>query len=162
MKYDPDIHHRHSIRLKDFDYSHPGAYFVTFITHDRSNFFGDMGDDCVNLNHIGNLVQNEWRLLQKRFPGVEIDDFVVMPNHIHGIIVITAAESKQTLGSIVGSFKSSTSRLINALQKTKGNPVWQRNYYEHVIRDEEDLSRIRDYITNNPATWNEDDENQRR
>jgi putative transposase len=85
-----------------------------------------------------------------------------MPNHLHGVIFITTMESKQTLGSIVGSFKSSTSRLIDALQKIKGMPIWQRNYYEHIIREEEDLKRIREYIANNLAKWNEDDENQTR
>jgi len=162
MIYDPNIHHRHSIRLKDFDYSFPGAYFVTIVTHERLNLFGGMENEIVNLNQIGKLVSNEWLRLQKRFLGVEIDEYVIMPNHLHGVIIITASESKQTLGSIVGSFKSSTSRLINAMQKTKGIPIWQRNYYEHIIRNEEDLNRIREYIANNPSQWNEDDENQTR
>jgi len=162
MIYDPNVHHRRSIRLKEFDYSLPGAYFVTIVTYERSNLFGEMEKEKVNLNQTGKLVSNEWLRLQTRFPGVEIDEFVIMPNHLHGVIIITATESTQTLGSIVGSFKSSTSRLINALQRTKGIPIWQRNYYEHIIRDEEELNRVRQYIANNPSQWNKDDENQTR
>jgi REP element-mobilizing transposase RayT len=162
MIYDPNIHHRRSIRLKDFDYSFPGAYFVTIVTCNRSNLFGEMENEIVNLNQTGKLVCNEWLRLQTRFPGVEIDEFVIMPNHLHGVIIMNPSESKPTLGSIVGSFKSSTSRLINALQKIKGIPVWQRNYYEHIIRNKEDLNRIREYIANNPSQWKDDDEKQHR
>jgi putative transposase len=122
------------------------------------NLFGSIEDGIMVESSVGMLVNNELLRLQKRFPGVEIDEFAIMPNHLHGAIYITDTDRKQTIGTIVGSFKSSTSRLINALQKTKGVPIWQRNFYEHIIRDEEDLNRIRVYIANNPANWNVDDE----
>ena len=161
MGYNPEIHHRNSIRLKDFDYSSPGAYFVTCVMQDRLNLLGEIIDAGVKLNQFGNLVSTEWLRLPQRFPGIEIDEVVVMPNHIHGIVILTDLKPDWNLAVIVGSFKSSTARLINAYRKSRGNPVWQRNYYEHIIRNEEDLNRIREYIRDNPINWMQDEEYQK-
>jgi putative transposase len=160
MTYNPEIHHRSSIRLKEFNYSSSGSYFVTFVIKDRFPLLGEIIDARVKLNQFGNLVLNEWIRLPQRFPGIEIDEVVVMPNHFHGIITLTDSKPDWILAVIIGSFKSSTSRLINTFRKSRGNPVWQRNYYEHIIRNEEDLNRIREYIRNNPINWMQDEEYQ--
>ena len=158
MGYDPKIHHRQSARLKDFDYSQAGAYFITFVTHNRLNIFGEIENEIIQLNRFGKLISNEWTRLPQRFPGVVVDEFIVMPNHFHGIVILTDLKPVCNLAVIVGSMKSSTARLINALRKAQGEPIWQRNYYEHIIRDEEDLNRIREYILNNPVNWINDEE----
>jgi putative transposase len=158
MGYDPKIHHRQSIRLKEFDYSQSGAYFLTCVTHNRSNLFGKIENNIVQLNQYGELVRMEWLRLPQRFPGIDIDEFVIMPNHIHGIVIIADHKAGWNLATIVGSFKSSTARMINAIRKSIGGLIWQRNYYEHVIRDDEELNRVREYIQNNPLNWMQDEE----
>jgi REP element-mobilizing transposase RayT len=181
-------HHRRSLRLKGYDYAQAGAYFVTICTQDRACLFGKVADETVHLNEAGQLAEAMWADLPTRYPGIELDVFVVMPNHIHGIVVLPdradvgaplvgaqkrAAETPrlrpsstghETVGHVVGAFKSLfTVRYIQGVQ-TDGWPrfdrrVWQRNYYEHVIRDEVDLSRIRSYIDQNPLQWRLDSEN---
>jgi putative transposase len=188
MKYDPKKHHRRSIRLPGYDYTQPGAYFVTVCTQNRECLF----DDPV----LRSVVETYWRAIPRHAPHVALDAWVVMPNHVHGIIVITdrpatvgARHSQQTplsthepgsseiytamqspsrnalplqrgsLGAIVGNFKSVTARRINRIRHTPGLDVWQRNYYEHIIRNERALQRIREYIINNPLQWNLDIEN---
>jgi putative transposase len=183
MKYDPERHHRHSIRLKGYDYTQAGAYFVTVCTKDRACLFGDVADGEMRLNQIGYIVRQCWLAIPEHFPRVLLDEFMVMPNHVHGIIVIIRAThnvgathaspqpnasplrarphgpQRQSVASIVGSFKSAATKRINEHRGTPGTPVWQRNYYEHIIRNDESLNRIRQYIMNNPLQWTLDREN---
>ncbi len=189
---DSTIHRRRSLRLKGYDYSMAGAYFVTICTQDRACLFGDVVDGAMRLNEAGQMAAALWDGLAARFSSVEIDQFVVMPNHLHGVLVLDAGAGGATkegattrvaptddpvgaplvgapvrLGDVVGAFKSlATTGYIGGV-KDKGWPpfrsrLWQRNYYEHVIRDEGALSRIRRYIDDNPARWDFDDENPRK
>lgn len=173
-KYNPDIHHRHSIRLKDYDYSKAGAYFVTACAWRRECLFGDVVDGEMKLNGYGNIVQACWDDLPYHYPRVVLDVFTMMPNHVHGVIVLNDAPlvgagfnpaptntivKRHGLSEIMRVFKTFSSRRINALRNNPGHPVWQRNYYEHVIRTEDSLNRIREYIRCNPTRWDEDIEN---
>jgi putative transposase len=160
MLYDPGRHHRRSIRLRDYDYSQAGAYFVTICTHDRQCVFGDIVDGQMQLNACGQQVEAVWHALPERFPGVELDEYVMMPNHVHGIISLGgkgAMNRAPTLGEVVRAFKALTARSVR-LSGLLGF-AWQRNYHEHIIRNEEDLDRIREYVAFNPADWSEDSEN---
>lgn len=177
MPYNPDIHHRHSIRLKNYDYSQSGIYFVTICAWQRECLFGDLANGEMALNDVGRVVQDEWRRLPKQFPMVELDVSVIMPNHIHGIISIVGAQfiapgmcgrdrdvkgamnRAPTVGEMVRAFKARCTHAINILRNNRGCPVWQRNYYERIIRDENELSRAREYIANNPMKWELDREN---
>jgi len=163
---------RQSLRLKDYDYSGPGAYFVTICTRDRLPRFGDVVEGCMRLTDYGRIVSQEWEISATIRREITLDAFVIMPNHIHGIIFINESNVGATgrspvrsgprprcLGSFLSGFKSATSKRINDLQRTSGLSVWQRNYYEHVIRDEDSLHRIREYVVNNPARWDFDREN---
>ena len=175
------IHHRRSIRLKSYDYSQAGAYFVTLITQGRECLFGQVVQDEMELSDVGRLVAEEWQKLPLRFPHVTLDASMVMPNHLHGVIVIGDAGKGEasarsgivninaasadasplrpigtlsgSLGAVIQNFKSTSSRRVNALRQTLGASIWQRNYYEHIIRDEKDLNRIREYIAHNPLKW---------
>ena len=163
MAYDPRKHHRRSVRLKGYDYSRPGAYFVTLCTHDRESLFGEICNGLTHLNRMGLIVQRTWFDLPHHYPHIVLDAMVIMPNHLHGVIVLTegdeAAKPRQGLPEIVRAFKSYSARRINALRRTPGLPVWQRSYYEHIVRDQEDWERIREYIFNNPQEWDRDLEN---
>ncbi len=180
MKYDSDAHHRRSTRLPDYDYTQNGVYFVTVCAHGRECLFGDVGEDgVVRLNDYGAVVQEEWLRTEIVRAEVELGVFVVMPNHFHGIVVIhdvgahgraplqnpsptdvkTLQRQPRSLGSLVAGFKSIVTKRINTLRDTPGAVVWQRNYYEHIIRDERDLNQASDYILCNPARWAEDREN---
>lgn len=188
MHYDPLKHHRRSVRLKGYDYAQAGAYYVTLVTRNRDCLFGDIVDGEMHLNDIGRIVGEEWLRTAEVRPAVELDEFIVMPNHVHGIIVIADARcamgrdtvprrgaaplrpyhpqhnvrpnvQSNSLGAIVRSFKSATTYHINALRDTRGVSVWQRNYYEHIIRRERELDRIREYIINNPPNWVMDENN---
>ena len=162
-------HQRRSIRLPDYDYSQPGAYFVTLCAHERETLFGDVVDDVMRLNDYGEIVVAVWDDLPGHYSHVELDAFVIMPNHVHGIIVIadnavgarhaSPLQSRPTLGIIVGSYKSAVTKRINELRHTPGVSVWQRNYYEHVVRSEHELNTIRAYIQNNPLRWALDHDN---
>ena len=165
-------HQRRSIRLPDYDYSQAGGYFLTFSVHDRACLFGEVVDGVTRLNKLGAFVASEWSRTSAIRPQVALDEFVVMPNHFHATITIedprrgvlpyahpTFQSPSQTLGSIVRGFKSATTTLINSMRNTPGAPVWQRNYYEHVIRNESELIRIREYIANNPHQGSLDREN---
>jgi REP element-mobilizing transposase RayT len=163
MKFNPDKHHRRSIRLKGYDYSQAGMYFVPVCAEQRLCLFGDVVDGCMQLNEVGLRVQQAWEDLPTRFSSGTLDTFVVMPNHIHGIIAIVvpegAASSAPTLGKIMRAFKSISTIEVNRLLSRPGQPLWQRNYYEHIIRDDDGLDRIRQYIVDNPVKWPEDEEN---
>jgi REP element-mobilizing transposase RayT len=182
MTFNPQKHHRRSIRLKGYDYTQPGAYFVTLVTHDRECLFGEIVDGEMRLNEAGRMAEWTWFDLPNHIDNIELDAFVVMPNHVHGIIIIrepvgagsepaptepaptsapTApppANRNHGLPEIVRQFKTFSARRINALRNITGRPVWQRNYYEHIIRDEKSLKRIREYIAANPQQWANDDE----
>jgi len=170
-------HHRRSIRLKGYDYSQAGAYFITICTQDRACLFGDVVDGEMRLNDVGGMVHDEWLRTADMRPNVELDAFVVMPNHFHGIIILhpdgrgtlqrtptTTVEqfgkpTSNTVPTIVRLFKSASTKRINEHRGTPGVSVWQRNYYEHIIRNEESLNRIRQYIYENPARWDMDRNN---
>jgi putative transposase len=208
MKFDPQKHHRRSIRLKGYDYTQPGAYFVTMVTHQREDLFGEIIEGEMRLNWTGKLVKREWERLANRFPNIELDEFIVMPNHVHGIILIidpgrgtagkyenddqessrrapTNQNDDQTIypraptlsrraptnheqfgkpvpGSIptiIRSFKSAVSLRVNRSRNSPGAPIWQRNYFERVVRNQNELERIRAYIHHNPSQWVDDPEN---
>jgi putative transposase len=186
-RFDPKHHHRRSIRLPAYDYGSAGAYFVTLCTHERELIF----EDPV----VRRVAETLWQHIPGHFPHVRLDEWVVMPNHLHGILVITddprrgeaslaidsgaepvpaggigfvgqgaagdasplparpCCAAAGSLGAIIGNFKSVTARRINRLRHTPGAPVWQRNYYEHIVRDERTLNAIRQYIADNPARW---------
>lgn len=213
MTFNPDIHHRRSIRLRDYDYASGGVYFVTLCAFHRECLFGEIVDGRMRLNEIGGIVWDCWIKIPEHFPGVMLDKSVVMPSHFHGIIHITtspieAAETvgtvgakqassaspafspspafnfdvghtikklgeagetlasplphgtgKGTLAAIVQNVKSVSTRKINQFRNNHGCPVWQRNYYERVIRTELELTKAREYIVNNPLKWALDKEN---
>ncbi|HOJ33530.1 MAG TPA: transposase [Candidatus Hydrogenedentes bacterium] len=219
MPYDPNRHHRRSIRLKAYDYTEPGAYFITIVTHERMPLFGDIVNGEMRLNEYGQIVRDEWLQTAVVRPYVVLhpDEFAVMPNHVHGMIWIVDTDADGgdggdngddgnegdhgddvgaqrrcaptpsgvppcgartltpprravggvtpnnviagSLGAIVRAFKSMTTRRINTQRNTPGAPVWQRNYYEHIIRNESDLNTIRGYILENPLRWHLDCEN---
>jgi putative transposase len=172
MKSDARERRRRSIRLKDYDYRQPGAYFITVIAHKRECLFGRVVDSKMELNGYGNVVRGCWEMLSDHFAHVNIDTFVVMPNHVHGILEVGARHAVPLHGTerfgqpvagsiptIIRSFKSATTRGINDLRRSPATTVWQRNYFEHIIRNDESLQRIRQYIHENPARWEFDREN---
>jgi REP element-mobilizing transposase RayT len=186
-------HGRRSIRLPGYDYAGPGHYFVTVCTHLRECLFGEVVEGQMRTSEIGAVVREEWFRSTRVRPGVALDAFVVMPNHVHGIIEIVGARrgvarrgathrvaptaitatqraaptgaveprgaGPSSLGAMMGQFKSVSTKRINRIRGALGTPVWQRNYYEHIIRSEEALNRIREYICVNPQRWPYDSEN---
>lgn len=157
---------RRSIRLKGYDYSQAGAYFVTVCAHNRECLFGDVLDGHMRLNDAGQSVQAAWDALPHYYPHVALDAGVVMPNHVHGIIILVGAGLKPAptgirhgLSEIVRALKTFSSRRINELRGTSGATVWQRNYFERVIRNDNEMHHLREYIVNNPAQWDLDREN---
>ncbi|GIV04335.1 MAG: hypothetical protein KatS3mg015_3165 [Fimbriimonadales bacterium] len=169
---DPRKPQRRNIRLRHYDYSLAGAYFITVVTQDRQCLFGEVQDAEMRLNDAGRMVADQWQSLPRRFRDLELDAFVIMPNHLHGILLVTrtfpvtepTTTVAPTVGDIVGAFKSITTvGYIHGVARC-GWPrfrtrLWQRNYYEHIIRNEESLHHIREYIVNNPAQWATDPEN---
>jgi REP element-mobilizing transposase RayT len=189
------MHHRRSIRLKDYDYRQNGAYFVTICSHERLCLFGAVADGEMALNEWGGIIQACWNEIPAHYPMVELDGFVVMPNHVHGIVVITGGDDvnrrgmiyhaptnanaptntnaptnanaptntrafskpiANSLSSMMGTFKAAVTRHIRRLMDAPDHPIWQRNYYEHIIRNEQALNTVRAYVVNNPAKWAED------
>lgn len=171
MSHSPSRHHRRSIRLPGYDYSQEGAYFVTVCTQNREFLFGEIVDGAMLLNDAGQIVCQCWRDIPAHFPQVVCDGFVVMPNHIHGILFVVDTLGAQhfsplrgrprgtskTIGSIVRGFKIGVTKWMRQNEPVQN--VWQRNYYEHIIRSEEELNRIRQYIIHNPEQWETDREN---
>jgi putative transposase len=205
-KYNPRIHHRRSVRLKGYDYSQAGLYFITICCKDKECLFGKIVNDEIVLNEYGHIAYNEWIKLPERFLNCELDVFQIMPNHIHGIIVLTHVEnaavginnidtaigaglvpalrneSNETshqnntgssqvgtipttsIGNIVGTYKSLTAnKYLDAAianrpktDNTYISKIWQRNYFEHIIRNEQSYHNISKYIINNPVKWKED------
>jgi putative transposase len=168
MKFDPHEHNRRSIRLPEYDYSQPGAYFVTIVAWHREYLFGEVVNGEIILNKYGLVAKQQWEKLPKRFPNIELGAFVVMPNHVHIIIRIIEVSRrheafqkpvKGSIPTVIRSYKSAVSYRINLMRGTQDIPVWQRNYYEHIIRNEKDLKNITDYIHANPLLWEQDNEN---
>ncbi|CAG1013510.1 hypothetical protein ANRL4_04955 [Anaerolineae bacterium] len=190
VKFDPKIHHRHSVRLKRYDYSQVGGYFVTIVTWQREFLFGAIENKEMKLSRYGQIVQKWWGEIPIHFPNVETGAFAIMPNHIHGIIFILGCGDIEivrgrgavlapddnvshdtqggetpplrvpTLGQIIAYFKYQSTKEMNMVENTGTvTKFWQRNYYEHVIRDEKDLQNKTGYVEANPLLWDEDDEN---
>ena len=193
MVYNPEKHHRRSIRLKGYDYSRAGAYFVTVCVQNRECLFGEIAGRIMRPNGAGQMVGSVWDELPQYYPGVGTDEFVVMPNHIHGIIVLTGAgadpcacprsvhrqgtgESQErgqpqgvaptamSLPDVLNRFKSfTTTRYRQGIKHQNwsrfSGRLWQRNYHDHIIRNEAELNRIRQYIAENPARWTEGEDN---
>ena len=178
MRIDPQIHHRRSIRLKAYDYSLAGAYFVTVCVENQECLLGEVVDSDVWLSEPGGVVQDEWDRLPIRFPTIELDAFQIVPNRISGILVITdsctpitapvgallaapktAQEGRTSLFRVMRAFKSITAIACNRILNQSGVSFWQRGYHEHIIRNQRELEEIRAYIANNPAKWQEDHEN---
>ena len=170
MKYDPHSYHRRSIRLKDYDYSQTGWYYVTLVDQNRKCLLGKVVNDSMELSAPGKIAKNNWLKIPYLRPNIGLDEFIIMPNHFHGIVIINgnlnvrATDSvaptlrANSLGSILGQFKSASTKEI---QKSHiSHFKWQRNYWERVIRDEAELNRIRKYIIENPINWNKDKEYQ--
>jgi len=206
--------HRRSIRLQHHDYSQAAAYFVTICVHARQCLFGEVVNGEMVLNDLGKIVEECWDDIAQHCDNVELDTFIIMPNHVHGIIVFTntvgagsprpdaklksndkgaetadkgaetadkgaetadkgaetadmGAETaplrkRRTLGNVVAYFKYQSTKRLNLHRHTPSFAVWQRNYYEHIVRDDADLNRIRQYIQRNPARWAEDENNLQR
>ena len=183
MPEDSPAHHRRSIRLKGYDYTLAGAYFVTLVTWRRECLFGRIVEGEMRRNELGEIVAKTGLERPIVRPIVELDAFVVMPNHAHGVIVITddGGASRRlaptddcpnidghkylhgavsgSLGAILGQIKSLSTKRINAFRQTPGNPVWQRNFYERIIRNEREMEAICAYIDANPRSWGEDELN---
>ncbi|BBA35117.1 uncharacterized protein sS8_3174 [Methylocaldum marinum] len=177
---------RRSIRLQGYDYSQAGAYFVTLCTHNRECLFGEIVNGEMRLNDAGQIVAGEWLKTAEIRDEIELDAWVVMPNHFHGILVITdgrgdrpvapvdgvapmngttisgeqgdrrvapTGPQPRSIGAVMAGFKSAVTKRINELRQSPGAKLWQRNYWEHIVRNEPELNRIREYIHNNPAQW---------
>jgi putative transposase len=160
MKFDPEKHHRRSIRLRNHNYSQPGYYFLTICTYKNQCWFGEIKNDRMHLNQIGKIVMEEWLNTPKVRQNFQLDQWIIMPNHLHGIVIInenilkSAEENIHLLGarnaplqqepnsisSFVAGFKSAVTKRINLLRNNRDIPIWQRNYYDSIIRDEQSLN----------------------
>ena len=150
---------RRSLRLPGYDYSQAGAYFITACTQNRVMRFGEVIDGDVRQNEMGTIVQQTWDDLPTHYHGIDLDAFIVMPNHVHGINILADESARRhAIPEIVRGFKTFSARRVNE-RAGKSGVLWQRGYYEHVIRNEKALDRIRAYIANNPARWADDPEN---
>jgi putative transposase len=179
MALNNNLPYRRSIRLAEYDYRQPGAYFITVCTHGRAARFGTLANGRMHLNDAGQVLHTIWQALPEHYPGIALDAFVVMPDHIHGIIVINepvraihespgcftrpqwaipesplrlnpADRRTMTLPKLMGRLKMQTAKQINALCNTPGQPLWQRNYWERILRDERECAAVRAYIRTNP------------
>ena len=181
---------RRPMRLKGWDYRTPGAYFVTICTHRRACLFGEIAGDAMQLNEHGDIAAICWEAIPAHYAMAQIDEFVIMPNHMHGIVFILPSEmddghdmvvgarhavplhaspgddagrfgqpDPESLSTIIRSYKSFVTRRINQHRHTPGACVWQRGYYDHIIRDDVNLGAVRRYIRDNPLQWALDREN---
>ncbi len=179
MKHNPDIRHRRSIRLKEYDYSQLGAYFVTICVHKRGCLLGEIKNGKMELNIAGQIIKKWWLELPHKFPNIKIDEYIIMPNHLHGVVTIIETNVEADLGAcpnnkgehigsplhkIIQWYKTMTANeYIRKVKRDRLPPFhgkfWQRNYYERTIRNEDELNRIRKYIAENPLKWEMDEEN---
>ena len=154
---------RKEMRLKDYNYSGSGYYYVTICTHNHLECFGNIVNEAMVLSQFGSIARSVWLDIPNHHPHVQIDEFVVMPNHIHGIIIIDGfvgdrpAYPVNNLSVIIGSFKSTVTKKINRLNMSEFK--WQRSFYDHIVRTRESLDKIRQYISSNPARLNDDEDN---
>ena len=160
MAYNPNVHRRRSIRLKGYDYSQAGAYFVTICINQRRSLFGNIQEGIMYPSPAGEMVQTVWDEIPTHYQGIDIDAFVLMANHIHGIIILEP-NSSMKLPDVVHRFKSlTTARYRHGIYEKEWPPfekrLWQRNYYEHIIRNEKSCDRLREYIRDNPILWDVD------
>lgn len=162
-KYDPKINRRRSVRIRNYDYSSSGYYFVTICTHEKKELFGEIRNGQMSCNVIGVMVHKIIIYIIEHDDRLELPEFIVMPNHVHGIIRIINSDEKKglmnqtpTLGNIIRRFKASCSRKINTMDFGV-DKLWQRNYYEHIIRNEESYLQIAEYIRTNPQRWKDDE-----
>ena len=164
------MQNRRSIRLPGYDYQQAGMYFVTICVQEKECLLGEIVDGEIHLSNHGRLAEAGWNWLNNQYPFVSIDLFCVMPNHVHAIIQIhdvgqgknpgkEKGVQRKSLGRLVGAYKTHTTKQINIQHDSSGIPFWQRNYYEHIVRNQKDLDRIREYISNNPLKWELDNEN---
>jgi REP element-mobilizing transposase RayT len=164
--------HRRLLRLPEYDYSQQGAYFITICIHRQEYLLGEIIEGEMQLSDHGKIVRDCWQDLPRHYSGIELDAFVIMPNHVHGVVVLVGAglprpyddeipssPKQPTLGQIIGYYKYQSTKAINVMRQMPGTKFWQRGYYEHIVRDEKSLSRIREYIVNNPLRWELDREN---
>ena len=169
-----DSPRRRSIRLRGYDYSTPGAYFITVCTQNRLPLFGEVANDKMASNRLGEVVQNSWEKLPDHYDDLILDAFVLMPNHVHGVIILEdgttgvgagfkpalpASRRRHGVPEIVRAFKTFSARRINKMRESPGTPVWQRGFYDHVIRNQHELGRVRAYVMDNPRKWSEDVDN---
>ncbi len=178
MEYNSKIHHRKSIRLNGYDYSQDGVYFITIITQNKKCIFGDIINNEMRLNDIGQIVKKYWLEISNYFPNITLDEYIIMPNHIHGIIIVdycrgdpcgrpgrgqaVPLQNRSSIGDIIGAYKSLVANACLNIYKSKNKimeKLWQRNYYEHIIRNEKSLNKIRKYIFNNSLKWEFDENN---
>ena len=166
--YNPDIHHRRSIRLKGYDYSQAGAYFITISAQNRKCLFGKVVNGEMVCSDLGRIASESWLWMGNRYDHIILDAWVIMPNHLHGILVIAdgrggsrtaPTDNRKPLGRLIGAFKTVSTKRVNKMRRTPEVKLWQRNYYEHIVRNENELNRIREYIVNNPMQWELDREN---
>jgi len=172
MNYNPKYHHRHSIRLNGYDYGEPNWYYITICTYEKECLFGVIRNGKMRLNKYGRIAEEELLRTKEIRKNVDIDYYVIMPNHVHVILIIeqkignnivgatrrvAPTLNPNSLGSIIGQFKSVAAKRINKSKNTPGRPVWQRNYYEHILRNENDLYCTRRYIELNPLKWELDE-----
>ena len=177
---------RKQLRLRGYDYAFPGIYFVTICSAGKRPVFGCVSGGKTVLNPIGEIVRSEWIALAEQFPRLVLDEFVVMPNHLHGVVAFVGraggaspsptkgnitskaeaglrnsgqARPSPTLFDVVGAFKSISTIKVNRLLQRRGIPLWQRSYHEHIVRTGEDLRKIQRYISENPLMWSLDPEN---
>ena len=162
MSHNPILPNRKSLRLNEYDYSQAGAYFVTICCYDGFSRFGKVIHDEMNLNEYGKIAYHQWLQMSIRYLHCEFDVFQIMPNHIHGIIVINDVDINAKgamLGNIVGAYKSLVANQCLKLYKIKGQRMgqfWQRSYYDHIIRNDKAYKQILEYIISNPQQWEND------
>ncbi len=159
-KFNPLIHHRRSVRLKGYDYASAGSYFITLCCQNRRHLFGHIENKEMVLNQFGQIVEEQWLALPERFPNVALGSFVIMPNHVHYIVDILNHQNV-TIGAITGAFKSLCVHHILQYQKTINydhliGKIWQRNLWEHIIRNSDEWAYINHYIVHNPENWHND------
>jgi REP element-mobilizing transposase RayT len=150
---------KNSLRLSGYDYSQSGAYFVTILTHKRLHLLGSIDKGIMTLSAVGKLAKRCWYEIPDHFPSVELDAFVVMPNHLHGIIILhNDGNNQPALGHIIGTYKGAVTRIArrSTLDIDLDHPVWHRNFHDHIIRSQESYRYIATYVANNPACWFED------
>ena len=175
-KYNPEKYHRHSIRLRNYDYSQDGLYFITICTHERQLMFGNIPDNEMMLSPLGKTANEYWVEISSYFNSVKLHEYIIMPNHMHGIIEIEGAINQGAInrapteasggfaGTLNPMLRINLSQIVRwykgrttyECRKTQADFAWQRNYYEHIIRNEQDYIRIAEYITNNTANWPDD------